>query len=460
MNSPTPQPRLLVVDDQVSMTRWLCSDLQGRGFTTEASNSPEEIVDQLPQLNFDLVLTDVRMPRISGLELCREITARRPDIPVIVMTAFGDMEAAIEAMRAGAYDFITKPLEVDLLEIALQRAVDHRRLQMQLEKLEKQMQESSRAGVLVGESPIMLDLIGQIERAGPSGAAILITGESGTGKELVARALHDSSARKAKPFIAVNCAALPEALIESELFGHAKGAFTDARDARKGLFAQADGGTLFLDEIGDLPLNLQAKLLRVLEQQTIRPIGSDQEQAIDVRVLSATHQDLEAKVEREEFRQDLYYRLNVIEIEVPPLRARGNDVLLLAHTFLQQFAEKSGKAVVGIAEPAATKLLDYDWPGNVRELRNVLERAVAMTQYDRVIVDDLPARVQQFTRNEFVFGSEDPSNLVSLAELEQRYIVHVLQMVGNNRTRAARLLGLDRKTLYRKLKAQESETDE
>ncbi|MEC8343544.1 MAG: sigma-54 dependent transcriptional regulator [Planctomycetota bacterium] len=460
MNSPTPQPRLLIVDDQVSMTRWLCSDLQGRGFTTEASNSPEEIVDQLPQLNFDLVLTDVRMPRISGLELCREITARRPDIPVIVMTAFGDMEAAIEAMRAGAYDFITKPLEVDLLEIALQRAVDHRRLQMQLEKLEKQMQESSRAGVLVGESPIMLDLIGQIERAGPSGAAILITGESGTGKELVARALHDSSARKAKPFIAVNCAALPEALIESELFGHAKGAFTDARDARKGLFAQADGGTLFLDEIGDLPLNLQAKLLRVLEQQTIRPIGSDQEQAIDVRVLSATHQDLEAKVEREEFRQDLYYRLNVIEIEVPPLRARGNDVLLLAHTFLQQFAEKSGKAVVGIAEPAATKLLDYDWPGNVRELRNVLERAVAMTQYDRVIVDDLPARVQQFTRNEFVFGSEDPSNLVSLAELEQRYIVHVLQMVGNNRTRAARLLGLDRKTLYRKLKAQESETDE
>ena len=460
MNSPPPHTRLLVVDDQVSMTRWLCSDLQGRGFTTEASNSPEEIVAQLPQLHFDLVLTDVRMPRLSGLELCREITARRPDIPVIVMTAFGDMEAAIEAMRAGAYDFITKPLEVDLLEIALQRAVDHRRLQIQLEKLEKQMQESSRAGVLVGETPIMLDLIGQIERAGPSGAAILITGESGTGKELVARALHDSSARKAKPFIAVNCAALPEALIESELFGHAKGAFTDARDARKGLFAQADGGTLFLDEIGDLPLNLQAKLLRVLEQQTIRPIGSDQEQAIDVRVLSATHQDLEAKVEREEFRQDLYYRLNVIEIEVPPLRARGNDVLLLAHTFLQQFAEKSGKAVVGIAEPAATKLLDYDWPGNVRELRNVLERAVAMTQYDRVIVDDLPARVQQFTRNEVVFGSEDPSNLVSLAELEQRYIAHVLQMVGNNRTRAARLLGLDRKTLYRKLKAQESETDE
>ena len=460
MNSPPPHTRLLVVDDQVSMTRWLCSDLQGRGFTTEASNSPEEIVDQLPQLHFDLVLTDVRMPRLSGLELCREITARRPDIPVIVMTAFGDMEAAIEAMRAGAYDFITKPLEVDLLEIALQRAVDHRRLQIQLEKLEKQMQESSRAGVLVGETPIMLDLIGQIERAGPSGAAILITGESGTGKELVARALHDSSARKAKPFIAVNCAALPEALIESELFGHAKGAFTDARDARKGLFAQADGGTLFLDEIGDLPLNLQAKLLRVLEQQTIRPIGSDQEQAIDVRVLSATHQDLEAKVEREEFRQDLYYRLNVIEIEVPPLRARGNDVLLLAHTFLQQFAEKSGKAVVGIAEPAATKLLDYDWPGNVRELRNVLERAVAMTQYDRVIVDDLPARVQQFTRNEVVFGSEDPSNLVSLAELEQRYIAHVLQMVGNNRTRAARLLGLDRKTLYRKLKAQESGTDE
>ena len=229
------------------------------------------------------------------------------------------------------------------------------------------------------------------------------------------------------------------------MFGHAKGAFTDAREARKGLFTQAEGGTLFLDEIGDLPLSLQAKLLRVLEQRTIRPVGSDKELPIDVRVLSATHQDLEQSVDREEFRQDLFYRLNVIEIEVPPLRARGNDVLVLAQTFLKRFASKMGKAVIGIAEPAAAKLLSYDWPGNVRELRNVLERAVAMSQYDKIIVDDLPSRVSKFTREEVVFGSEDPANLVSLAELENRYIKHVLQMVGNNRSRAARLLGLDRK---------------
>lgn len=460
MNSPAPKPRLLVIDDQASMTQWLCSDLQSRGFDAKASNSPHEVITQLPHLPYDAVLTDVRMPKVSGLELCSEITARRPDIPVIVMTAFGNMESAIEAMRSGAYDFITKPLEVDLLEIALKRALGHRHLQLQLEELEKQVQGNSDLGELVGENPIMQDLFEQIRRAGPSGASILVTGESGTGKELVARALHETSNRKEKPFIAVNCAALPEALIESELFGHAKGAFTDAREARKGLFTQAEGGTLFLDEIGDLPLSLQAKLLRVLEQRTIRPVGSDKELPIDVRVLSATHQDLEQSVDREEFRQDLFYRLNVIEIEVPPLRARGNDVLVLAQTFLKRFASKMGKAVIGIAEPAAAKLLSYDWPGNVRELRNVLERAVAMSQYDKIIVDDLPSRVSKFTREEVVFGSEDPANLVSLAELENRYIKHVLQMVGNNRSRAARLLGLDRKTLYRKLKAEEAESPE
>lgn len=460
MNSPAPKPRLLVIDDQASMTQWLCSDLQSRGFDATASNSPHEVITQLPHLPYDAVLTDVRMPKVSGLELCSEITARRPDIPVIVMTAFGNMESAIEAMRSGAYDFITKPLEVDLLEIALKRALGHRHLQLQLEELEKQVQGNSDLGELVGENPIMQDLFEQIRRAGPSGASILVTGESGTGKELVARALHETSNRKEKPFIAVNCAALPEALIESELFGHAKGAFTDAREARKGLFTQAEGGTLFLDEIGDLPLSLQAKLLRVLEQRTIRPVGSDKELPIDVRVLSATHQDLEQSVDREEFRQDLFYRLNVIEIEVPPLRARGNDVLVLAQTFLKRFASKMGKAVIGIAEPAAAKLLSYDWPGNVRELRNVLERAVAMSQYDKIIVDDLPSRVSKFTREEVVFGSEDPANLVSLAELENRYIKHVLQMVGNNRSRAARLLGLDRKTLYRKLKAEEAESPE
>jgi two-component system response regulator HydG len=281
---------------------------------------------------------------------------------------------------------------------------------------------------------------------------VLLTGESGTGKELVARTIHRHSRRSAGPFVAVNCAAIPETLLESELFGHAKGAFTDARQERQGLFARAERGTLFLDELGELPLTMQVKLLRALEERAVRPVGSDREVRIDVRVISATNRDLETAIEERRFREDLYYRINVIQIELPPLRARGADVLTLAQHFLNTFAAGMNKPVAGIHETTAEKLLAYPWPGNVRELRNVIERAVALTTASRILVHDLPEKVREYRARQLVLDADDPAGLAPLEQVERRYILHVLESAAGNRTQAAQILGLDRKTLYRKLK--------
>jgi len=285
-----------------------------------------------------------------------------------------------------------------------------------------------------------------------SEASALIMGESGTVKEVVSRALLQQSKRREQPFVAVNVAALPDTLLESELFGHTKGAFTDARNDRKGLFALAEGGTLFLDEIGEMPLATQPKLLRALEEGKVRPIGSDKEFAVDVRVLAATNRDLETAVDEGRFRKDLYYRIDVIQIDVPPLRARGTDTLLLAQHFIELYAARAKKQVLGLAEGAAEKLLAYSWPGNVRELRNVIERAVALTRLDKLTVEDLPEKVRDFRSSQVVIGGSDPGELVPLEEVERRYILHVLECVSGNRTLAAKKLGLDRKTLYRKLR--------
>jgi two-component system response regulator HydG len=401
---------------------------------------------------FDVVLTDVRMPGVSGLELCEQIVSLRADVPVVVMTAFGSMETAIAAIRVGAYDFVIKPIEMDMLALTLQRAVNHRQLQEQVKLLSEAVKRTGRFEEIIGESPPMQRLFEQLARVADSEASVLITGDSGTGKELVARSIWQHSNRSEGPFVAVNCAALPETLLESELFGHARGAFTDARSERKGLFLQAAGGTLLLDEIGEMPLAMQAKLLRTLEEGRLRPVGSDREVEFDVRVLTATNRDLESAVEEKRFREDLYYRINVIQIDIPPLRSRGTDVLLLAGHFLQQFAERADKQVVGISEPAAERLLSYSWPGNVRELRNVMERAVTLTRFDRISVDDLPEKIRNWKSSQVFIGGDDPTELVPLEEIERRYIQHVLQSVGDNKTAAARVLGLDRKTLYRKLK--------
>jgi two-component system response regulator HydG len=444
--------RVLVVDDEQSMCEMLETALRIRGFESAWRTSAKDALELLRKEDFDVLLSDLRMPGMTGTELCERVAANRPDIPVVVMTAFGSMEAAVAAIRAGAYDFVTKPIELDMLAIVLERAVKHRRLQQQVRRLSEEVEKAERFDEILGQSAAIRSLFDQLARIAPSEASVLITGESGTGKELVARSIHENSRRAEGPFVAVNCAALPESLLESELFGHAKGAFTDARSRRKGLFQQAEGGTLFLDEIGELPLTTQPKLLRALEEGRVRPVGSDAEIEVDVRLLAATNRDLESAVEDGRFRQDLYFRINVIQIDLPPLRSRGTDVLLLAQHFAETFAQRSGKNVLGLTEQTMERLLNYSWPGNIRELRNVMERAVALTRFDRIVVEDLPEKIRDYQGSQVVIGGEDPSELVPLEEVEARYIRHVLKAVDGNKTLAARILGLDRKTLYRKLK--------
>jgi two-component system response regulator HydG len=427
-------------------------DLRMRDFKTTWFTVAEEAFQALSKDSFDVVLTDLNMPGVGGLDLCERIVANRPDIPVIVMTAFGSLETAIAAIRAGAYDFVTKPIEMNLLGVTLNRAVQHRNLQEKVKRLSEAVARSERFGDILGSSPPMQELFDQLARFADSETSVLITGESGTGKELVARAIHRQSRRAEKPFVAVNCAAIPDTLLESELFGHAAGAFTDARGERKGLFLQAERGTLLLDEVGELPLTMQPKLLRALEENAIRPVGSDQEVPFDVRILTATNRDLETAVEDGRFREDLFFRVNVIQCDLPPLRARGTDILLLAQHFLEIFASREKKQVTDISKAVAEKLLSYAWPGNVRELRNVIERAIALTRYDRLGVEDLPEKICNYRSSQVFIGGEDPTELVALEEIEQRYILHVLQSVDGNKTLAARILGLDRKTLYRKLK--------
>ncbi|MHB0955131.1 MAG: sigma-54-dependent transcriptional regulator [Pirellulaceae bacterium] len=446
------QGRVLIVDDDRGMCEMLEADLRLREFECVWTTSPQTALQTLNAQPFHVVLTDLRMAGMDGTELCARIVANRPDVPVVMMTAFGSLETAVAAMRAGAYDFVTKPIELDLLALTLQRAVRHHLLQEKVKVLSEEVAGLKRFDEMLGTSPPMQELFDQLSRIADSEASVLITGESGTGKELVARAIHRKSRRRDKPYVPVNCAALPDTLLESELFGHAKGAFTDARSARKGLFLEAEAGTLFLDEIGDFPMSTQAKLLRALEEQKLRPVGGDRELPFDVRILSATNRDLETAVEEGRFREDLYFRINVIQVEVPPLRARGGDILLLAQHYVHAFAARSGKQVTGISDAVAQKLMSYCWPGNVRELRNVIERAVALTRYENLAVDDLPEKIRDYQSSQMVIGGNDPDDLMPLEDVERRYILHVLGAVGDNKTTAARVLGLDRKTLYRKLR--------
>lgn len=446
---------VLVVDDDRAMCELVQSALQLDGYEVAWCQSADAALEQLSLREFDVVLTDFRMPDKTGLELCQQIQQQRPSIPVVVMTAFGSMQTAVSALRSGAYDFITKPVDMDLLSLTVGRAIEHRSLKRQIRRLEERAEHKTHFGNLIGNSVPMRRLYDDLTRIAAADASVLITGESGTGKEVVASAIHRNSSRADRPFVAVNCGALSETLLESELFGHVSGAFTDARNDRKGLFLEADGGTLLLDEIGDMPAAMQVKLLRALEENQMRPVGSDQDVRFDVRVLAATHRDLETEVEEGRFRQDLFYRINVIQVHLPPLRSRGADILLLANDFLEQFAERSNKRVTSIAEPAAQKLLTYSWPGNVRELRNVIERAVAFTQFDTLTLEDLPDKIRDYRSETVWIGGNDPTELVPLDEIERRYIQHVLKAVQQNRTQAAKILGLDRKTLYRKLKRDE-----
>jgi DNA-binding NtrC family response regulator len=388
---------------------------------------------------------------MSGVDLCREVVLLREDIPVVVMTAFASIELAIASIRAGAYDFVTKPFDADDLVMTIERALRHRELREEVKRLRRTVNELQPFAEMIGESEAMKKMYQVIARVAESEATVLVSGESGTGKELVARALHARSAHASGPFVAINCAAMPETLLESELFGHVKGAFTDARAARAGLFSKATGGTLFLDEIAEMPLGMQAKLLRALQERTVRPVGGDAEVPFDARLVAATNRDLELEVEQKRFREDLFYRINVVHIPVPPLRTRENDVLLLAQSFLQRAQPGTHGRVIGIKSAAAERLASYPWPGNVRELQNCIQRAVALAQFDHIGVDDLTERIGQYKPSRIALESTDPSTFLTMEEMELRYIRQVLDALGGNKASAARVLGMDRRTLYRKL---------
>jgi DNA-binding NtrC family response regulator len=444
--------RILVVDDDEEMAAMLVESLARLGHRIDTASSGAAALERLQAADYDAVVTDLRMRELDGIQLCDRIVTNFPDVPVILMTAFGTVDAAVAAIRAGAADFLAKPFKPSALAVVLERVLARRRLEAEVRHLRQRLEDVRPIPELIGESQVMLDLCQVLTRVAATDASVLITGETGSGKELVARALHARSARAGKRFVAFNCAAVPESLMESELFGHARGAFTDARAARPGLFQEAAGGTVFLDELGDMPLALQAKLLRALQERSVRPVGSDREVPIDVRILSATHQDLERAIEDGRFRRDLFYRLDVVHLDVPPLRARGNDVLLLAQRFVARFAAQHGKPITGLSSEVAARLLAYDWPGNVRELANCIERAVALGQHDQLIVEDLPPKLRTYEapphRPE---GCDEPADLVSLATVERRHILRVLAAVAGNKARAARILEMDRKTLYRRL---------
>ncbi|TMA35602.1 MAG: sigma-54-dependent Fis family transcriptional regulator [Deltaproteobacteria bacterium] len=441
--------RVLVVEDDAEMAAVLRERLARRGYGVAVETSSEDALERIAGEDFDAVLTDVRMRGIDGIVLCERIGASRPGLPVLVITAFGDLETAVLAIRAGAYDFLTKPVEIEELAFRLDRAHEHRRLAQEVVRLRELA--PAPASELDGESSEMVRLRELVARVAASDAPVLVLGETGAGKERVARAIHRLGARSAGPFVAVSCAAMPEHLIESELFGHERGAFTDAHSARAGMLAQANGGTLLLDEIGELPISLQPKLLRVLQERTVRPLGASREQPFDARVIVATHRDLDAAVEEGRFREDLFFRLDVLRVQVPPLRARSGDVLGLAQGFVRRCAARSGKAVTGLSRAAAEKLLRYTWPGNVRELENCIERAVALTSHDQILPEDLPERIRDYGRRDVLVAGDDLTELVPLQEVEQRYVARVMEAVGGNKTLAAKILGVDRKTLYRKL---------
>jgi DNA-binding NtrC family response regulator len=452
--------KALWVEDDADFRELVSMWLESFGLEVHAVASAEAALPILDAGEADVVLADLNLADMSGLDLCAHAATHAPGVPVIVLTAFGSLEAAIGAIRAGAYDFVTKPCDKGHLRVVVERAVRHRALQVQVRQLSEALRRTAPLDDLIGESAAMRRLQDTLMRVAGTDATVLVQGESGTGKELVARALHRHSPRSQGPFVAVNCAALPAPLLESELFGHVAGAFTDAKEPRTGLIREAEGGTLFLDEIGEMPLEMQVKLLRALQERTLRPVGAHREVPFDVRLVAATNRDLEAEVEAGRFREDLFYRINVVRLDTPPLRARDNDVLLLAQAFIEQASERLKKPVTGLDPKAAQCLAAYAWPGNVRELENCIEGAVALARCEVLGVEDLPDRVRRYQPRSFTVATNNPAELPTLQEMERRYILKVLEAVGDNKSAAARILGVDRRTLYRKLDAFEAEAEE
>jgi two-component system NtrC family response regulator len=440
---------ILVVDDEPPQLELIGGFLKKQGFEVALAESGERALERFRRDPFELVLTDQRMPNMSGLELVKAVRAINPETPVIVMTAYGSIETAVDAIKGGATDYLTKPLNLDELIHRIDKVRDHHRLLTENRDLREELRERHRIEGIIGESGRMLEVFSLVRRVASSEATVLIRGESGTGKELIAKAIHYASPRASGPLVKVNCAALPETLLESELFGHEKGAFTGALANRKGRFEVASGGTIFLDEIGDLPAHLQAKLLRVLQEREFERVGSSRPIHVDVRILAATHRDLEGLLKSGQFRDDLYYRLNVVTIVLPPLRERRQDLPLLMDHLLRVFAEKNGKKIRGFTPEAREALLRYDYPGNIRELENIIERASVITRNDVIGRADLPISIQEPE-------AEDNSNNTNLSvvveRLERRLIKEALARSGGVQTRAAEHLGITERNLRYKLK--------
>lgn len=436
------QITILVVDDDISHCTILQALLRGWGYQVALANNGVQALEQIREQVFDLVLCDIRMAQMDGIETLKEIKTYNPSIPVLIMTAYSSVDTAVEALKSGALDYLIKPLDFDRLQQTLAQALAHTR----------QPERSATPGPaaqfgMVGDSPAMQTLLNNIALVAPSDATVLIHGESGTGKELVARALHASSARRDKALVTLNCGALNESLLESEMFGHEKGAFTGADKRREGRFVEADGGTLFLDEIGDISPLMQVRLLRAIQEREVQRVGSNQTISVDVRLIAATHRDLAEEVSAGRFRQDLYYRLNVVTIDMPPLRQRHEDIPQLAHYFLQRYAERNRKTVQGFTPQAMDLLIHYAWPGNIRELENAVERAVVLLTGDYISERELPLAIIGAS----IPASSTEEGIQPLVEVEKEVIQAALEKTGGNKTEAARQLGITRKTLLAKL---------
>jgi len=459
------RPRVLVCDDKENFTKLFQRILPPDRYEVTTAGDGERALGLLAAGGFDVVVTDIRMPGADGLTVLREARALDADVEVILMTAFATVPAAVSAMREGAFDYLAKPFEPDEALLVVERAMERRRLRQQARDLRRALEGIHRIDNLVAKSPAMASVIALVHRAAASDATVLVTGESGTGKEVVARAIHNSGARKDRRFVAVNCGAIPENLIESELFGHVRGSFTGAAADRRGLFEEADGGTIFLDEIADLPLPMQVKLNRVLQERAVRRVGGGDETSVDVRVIAATNVDLKARVAAAQFREDLFYRLNVLAIQLPPLRDRREDIPALVAFLLERHGVRRDGAPEGFTAEALSALVQYSWPGNVRELENAIERALAVTDGPRIELEALPEEVAQTLRPRLTRGAETHLGYREVVDLardraSREYLIALMRELGGNVTEAARRSGMERESMHRLLKKYGVRSDE